>query len=98
MRWPRHAFGELAVTMDAAGSTCQRERREGSGRGLAGLLRAARRAVVGDWAGPLAGLVASRAGFSLFFLKPFPFSFLVFEELEKKGFRLGIFMKIIFIK
>ena len=29
VRWPRHAFGELAVTKDGGGSRCQRERRGG---------------------------------------------------------------------
>ena len=45
-------------------------------------LRAARSR---HWAGPLAGLVASRA-LLFFFLKPFSFSFLVFKELEKERF------------
>ena len=38
------------------------------------------------------------ARFLLFFLKTFSFSFLVLKELEKKGFRIEIFMEIIFIK
>ena len=74
------------------GATCSesgRERARARAGCAAGLLRAARRAVVGDWAGPLAGLVASRAGFSFFFFEnpfSFLFSFLIFKELEKERF------------
>ena len=57
------------VTRTKVGATCQREKERGE-RGWA-----VRCAVVGDWAGPLAGLVASRAGFLFFFENLFIFLF-----------------------
>ena len=71
-----------------------REEREEAGLGCGLLLRA----VVGDWAGPC-GWPGCLPRVFLFFLKPFSFSFLVFCRIRKrKGFRIGIFYGINFIK
>ena len=76
-------FGEATVTKDRGGTG--RSEREKRGRaGLGCCAAGCSRAVVGDWAGPLAGLVASRAGFSLFFFETFSFSFLVFCRVRKR--------------
>ena len=90
-RWPcRRLSARPTVTRTTVGATCSergRERARARAGCAAGLLRAARRAVVGDWAGPvgLAWLPPALA-FPFFFLKPFSFSFLVFKELENKRF------------
>ena len=54
--------------------------------------------MVGDWAGPFGWPGCLPRVFFFFFLKTFSFSFLVLKELEKKGFRIEIFMELIFIK
>ena len=64
-------FGEDDGNKDDGGSHLpERERERGAGLGCA---RGG-----GDWAGPLAGLVASRAAFFFFFLKTFLFFFFWF--------------------
>ena len=54
------------VTKDGVGPGCSERERERSGAGPC-CAAGCSRAVVGDWAGPLAGLVASRAAFFFFF-------------------------------
>ena len=80
-----------AVTKDRWGPASEGEKRErGAGAGELGCAAAARARGRGDWAGPLAGLVASRC----FFFETFLFFFSGFIiELENKGFGLGLFYR-----